>query len=296
MADRQNRLEADLEGRDEVLDHLRARLQETERTLREVTKRASEQVNHSLDPSFTSDFEVFLTLQEKSFEQERRTYETQEFNLQQRIQSLLSKSASLSTTTKEHEMEEEITDLKLNCSSLMIRLESFQREIGDLKSMNQSLKEENEGWEFLCRQRTLSGRVKNEGFLSRSRDQSSPRMDERRMEKSGQLDILDEELEMEMEELNSDLEAQSPILEQGLDFVKDLDDDEDQRDPSLSRSPESIHLKLPTGRRRVRKSVDAVAEAGQCHSDLAAELGRADVHEQGGHGQKDEMEGELRPV
>lgn len=44
IADDQSRLEADLEGRDELLDRLRGRAAEAERLLRESAKRALEQV------------------------------------------------------------------------------------------------------------------------------------------------------------------------------------------------------------------------------------------------------------
>lgn len=165
-------------------------------------------------------------------------------------------------------MQEELATLNVSHSTLLAQLNTITKEMQDLKRTNTTLKEENEGWEFLLRERTLSGRMKStfsmrEEFVD---------------EGKSQLEALDEE--MEMDELNSDLEAQSPILEDGHDhgFVRDLDDHQPSDvNGALSRSPESVHLKPSSRRRKVKAENSAGVLDGGIGTDLAAELDRAET-------------------
>lgn len=171
----------------------------------------------------------------------------------------------------------------------MAQLNTLTKEVHDLRVTNATLAEENEGWEFLLRERTLSGKVKEGGLLGYHDDLSRRHT----AEGKGHLDVLDEE--MEMDELHSDLEAQSPIMEDHQGFIRDLDQDSGV----LSRSPESVHLKPPKKSRPKGESLGDLPVTGT-GLDLAAELGRAEVDLDGSEmrvlGKGDEGEGGLDMV
>lgn len=205
--------------------------------------------------------------QERSFDAERQALQAQEAHLQQRIRALLSArpaQPSIADQRTLSDMQEELSTLNVSHSTLLAQLNTLTKEVHDLRATNATLQEENEGWEFLLRERTLSGKVREGGLLGYREDvlriaETGP----------GQLDVLDEELEMD--ELHSDLEAQSPILEDDQGFIRDLDGSK-----ALSRSPDGIHLKPPTrSRPKTSKSKDQPTPG--VGIDLAAELGRADV-------------------
>jgi hypothetical protein len=155
----------------------------------------------------------------------------------------------------------------------------------ELKTRNAELEEENTGWEFLMRERTMSGQVREGGLFGESilvnPSPDSPTMElseRRRGGRKSELEALDEELEKEMVELYSDLEAQSPILDE-QDFATDLDA-EDRRDGGGARMlvPPSRRTRA-TGKRK-GENLGNLPVTGS-GLDLAAELGRAEVDLEG---------------
>jgi hypothetical protein len=142
----------------------------------------------------------------------------------------------------------------------------MSKDLRDSREANTKLQEENEGWEYLLRERTLNGKVLEGGLLSREmstdeQPRGKPRMSE--------LEALDEELEMD--ELHSDLDAQSPIFDEEHDhvLVRNLDGQ------ILSTSPENGHLAPPKKGRKSRGSTRRVKKdiPKSPSMDLAAELG-----------------------
>jgi hypothetical protein len=203
--------------------------------------------------------------QEKAFEAERQALQTQELHLQQRIRSLMSARpahAAVSDTRNLDDLQEELASLSVSHSTILAQRNTLAKEVDDLRAIVRVLAEENEGWEFLLRERTLNGKVREGGLLG-------PREEEERYEREGsQLSVLDEELEMN--ELHSDLDAQCPILEDDQVFARDLDV------RMLSRSPEEEHLAPPRRKKENGGNLGSVPVTGN-GLDLAAELGRAEV-------------------
>ncbi|ORX35806.1 hypothetical protein BD324DRAFT_631779 [Kockovaella imperatae] len=251
----ETRLESDLMERDEVLIRLRERLSQAESQTREAQKRIAEQ--------------------EAAFEAERRALKDQETHLQQRIRALLAAKSSKPVSPVSEslddghisDLKDELASLKVSNSTLLAQLDTVNREVGELRQANVELLEENAGWEYLVRERTLSGKMPDIGcdVVSRYDDSLTPSG-----RAGGHLEALDEELEMD--ELNSDLNAQSPILEDEHVFVKSLDGESG----SMSISS-SGHLAPPKkGKIRKVESLGDLPETG-VGLDLAAELGRAEV-------------------
>ncbi|WVQ67568.1 uncharacterized protein L199_005769 [Kwoniella botswanensis] len=194
----QTRMEADLEERDELLDRLRKRLTEAERLARESQKRYIEQ--------------------EQTFDIERQALQAQENHLQQRIKTLSTSRSSRSTTPVPEveniaSLKDELASINLSHSTLLAKLNTLTRELHELKILNEELQEENEGWEFLIRERTMNGKLMEKGgILSNHLDQNQDQANNRNEEG------IDSELEEEMSELNSDLENQSPIFDDDHQF------------------------------------------------------------------------------
>lgn len=147
-------------------------------------------------------------------------------------------------------------------ATLLAQLNTLTSEMHELKAENIRLEEENQGWEFLVTKRTFNGQVRDGGGLLGKEGNGSNHVGSVEEEGMSQLDALDEE----MDELHSDLEAQSPILEDDQGFVKRLDD--------FSTSPEQKHLAPPRRRRQVRKGTVKITKSGS-GMDLAAEMDRA---------------------
>ncbi|RSH87280.1 hypothetical protein EHS25_003189 [Saitozyma podzolica] len=261
----QGRLEADLEGRDELLDHLRARMTDTERALRDQQRRYAEQ--------------------EKAFEAEREAFRAQETQLQQRIKTLGSKRTAERASKADDlvPLQEEVASLKAAHDSLVAKMNTVSLEVTDLRQRNTELEEENEGWEFLMRERTMSGQVMEGGglFGLESPPQSPPPDDGNSGRGKGaarksMLEALDEELESEMDDLQSELDAQSPIVD-GEDDVsaKDLD----QPAEVLNGTSQPARRGRRKGRQGENLGSLPVTGSGL---DLAAELGRAEVDLEGG--------------
>jgi hypothetical protein len=157
-------------------------------------------------------------------------------------------------------------------SALLAQLNTLTKELHGLRATNAALQEENEGWEYLLRERTLNGKVLEAGLLSREMSVEEPLdANELRRSRTSELEALDEELEMD--ELHSDLEAQSPIFDEKHDheFARDINEYQ------LSTSPERGHLVPPRkGRKSNKKGNLSGARNAGIGLDLATELGRAE--------------------
>ncbi|KAF9787146.1 hypothetical protein BJ322DRAFT_1210075 [Thelephora terrestris] len=167
----QRRAEDELGARIEVIEKLRSQVREIEREKREVQRRYNEQTS--------------------TFEAERQAFYDNEQHLKSRIQSLsqarrqpVLASPSIheydsetepeeeepatpvpSSTADDHDSEPpEVTALKLELSTLSTSYLSIQNtlvllqsQLVDLKRVNQELQEENESYNILLRERTLTG-------------------------------------------------------------------------------------------------------------------------------------------
>jgi hypothetical protein len=148
--------------------------------------------------------------------------------------------------------------LHISHSTLVAQVNTLSKDIHELRLVNAELKEENEGYEFLLKERTLSGKVlENPNIFGNGDYVASP----------SQLDVLDEQLEME--ELHSDLQAQSPIFEAGHRF---------ERDPpgqgGLTPQKKIMRKSRSSGGKKDSPGIGNTTGG----LDLAAELGRAEVN------------------
>ncbi|WWC62064.1 uncharacterized protein I303_104653 [Kwoniella dejecticola CBS 10117] len=249
----QSRMEADLEERDELLDRLRKRLADAERQARDSQKRYVEQ--------------------EQTFEIERQALQAQESHLQQKLKTLSSASSSrrsVTPTPPETEnvasLRDELASLNLSHSTLLAKLNTITKELHEMKIVNQELVEENEGWEFLMRERTLNGKLRQQGGLLSDQPE-----DEISISEPPQSAGSDRDLEEEMSELASDLENQSPIFDDDHQFFTDLDGHEE----NTKRKDDFL---APPRARRGKKNRPASpgGEASASGLDLASELDMAD--------------------
>jgi hypothetical protein len=55
-------------------------------------------------------------------------------------------------------MEDELASLRVSHTTLLAQLNTLSGELHELKAENIRLREENEGWEYLVRERTFPGR------------------------------------------------------------------------------------------------------------------------------------------
>ncbi|WVW84016.1 hypothetical protein I302_106043 [Kwoniella bestiolae CBS 10118] len=248
----QSRMEADLEERDELLDRLRKRLSEAERQARESQKRYIEQ--------------------EQTFDIERQALQAQETHLQQRIKSLSTSKSSRSTTPIPEveniaSLKDELASINLSHSTLLAKLNTLTKELHDLKILNEELQEENEGWEFLIRERTLNGKLREKGGILANPNQNQ---EEEKEQKGDDVDV-DSELEEEMSELNSDLENQSPIFDDDHHFFATNLDSGANKD---FLAPPTKHSRR--GGRKNRTASRSSAVEGKSGLDLASELSMVD--------------------
>lgn len=180
------------------------------------------------------------------------------------------------------DLQEELATLNISHSTILAQLNTLGKEVQELRTNNKALKEENEGWEVLLRERTLNGKVREGGLLGTQYDTDH---------EEGYPRGCDEEAEMD--ELHSKLDAQSPVCEGEHGFVKDLD-----REGMLSQSPPGVSLSPPKAQRKQSqgKNPDDLL-ATKAGLDLAAELGRAEADSSGSEmqvlGKGDEREGKL---
>ncbi|KAK8864475.1 hypothetical protein IAR55_001725 [Kwoniella newhampshirensis] len=274
----QSRMEADLEERDDLLERLRKRVGEAERQVRDSQKRYLEQ--------------------EKSFDLERKALQAQEDHLQKRIIQLQKSSGARTPTSipdsEDHNvvsLKDELASMNLSHSTLLAKLNTITKELEDLKVVNKELEEENEGWEFLIRERTLNGKVRQGvGFLGRDRTDSEEEEDASSGVagsvggRSG-LESVDEDLDAEMEELNSDLEAQSPIFDDEHHFIKNID----ERQGGFLAPPRG---KSRGQGRKIKGDGAATSPVSSIRGglDLAAELGMADGFDLDSRGKSEETQ------
>ena len=185
----QRRAEDELGARIEVIEKLRSQVRELEKERRDLLRRYNEQVRCA--PYVPIGSQLNHTLQTSTFEAERQAFYDNEQHLKSRIQSLsqarrqpVLPSPSIHEYESEAEPEEEeppvpapssttddpdneppeVTALKLELSTLSTSHVSIQNtlvllqsQLLDLKRVNQELQEENESYNILLRERTLTG-------------------------------------------------------------------------------------------------------------------------------------------
>ncbi|RXK37059.1 hypothetical protein M231_05647 [Tremella mesenterica] len=278
----QSRLETDLEERNDILDRIRSRLSEAERNAREAQRRYAEQ--------------------EKSFDAERQAFLAQEQHLQTRLIALKSSTVPVKKKETNEQAQEELASLHVAHSAILAQLHTLSAEVHELRGENVKLKEENEGWEFLVRDRTFNENLRG-GFIAppvirtedhddlaefveaheNDDDEDGFGNEDGRKGRLGTLGTLDEEIDEEideeMEELHSDLEAQSPIFEDENVFAKDLDSV-----PVSTKGRRKGHkgdLLAPPPRRKSKGENLGDLPVTGSGLDLAAELGRAEAAQGG---------------
>ncbi|BEI94400.1 uncharacterized protein CcaverHIS019_0608590 [Cutaneotrichosporon cavernicola] len=198
----QGDMEEQLEGANDLIDHLRHNLEDVERQLRQGQRRYADQ--------------------EKAFEAERMVHQAEQNHLVHRIKSLTTEriarpsaeDGDMSAATAA--LQEELITLSASHQTLVAQLTTLADEMHEIKSENSRLIEENESWQLLIEERTLAGHMR--GGLIPGTSPSPPPADGvitpssiQRKEPSA-LETLEEQLEMD--ELHSELEAQQPIFEE----------------------------------------------------------------------------------
>lgn len=141
---------------------------------------------------------------------------------------------------------------------LLSQLDSLSAEVQECRTENTRLKEENEGWEYLVRERTFQGHLlMRDEFGSQEGDG-----------RGRPLEALDEELESEMNDLHSELDVHSPPLddEQSLSRTSTL---------GMGRGARRDGDGIASRQTSISASLDVTQEPTP-GMDLAAELGRAD--------------------
>lgn len=214
--------------------------------------------------------------QEKAIEAERTAFQAQETHLNAKIRQLQSSSATMSITPlPSQELQADLGSLRVSHATLLAQLDALSSELHETRSDNVRLKEENEGWEYLVTERTLQGNLNLFHGLGgdEAEGEDGDEVDDgegTRRRGTGQLEALDEELESEMDDLHGDLDAQSPILEDGpvLSRTSTLR-------IGAARRPGGRGVALPVSRQvSISGSLDVAQHTPG--TDLAAELGRAD--------------------
>ncbi|EIW70397.1 hypothetical protein TREMEDRAFT_60894 [Tremella mesenterica DSM 1558] len=303
----QSRLETDLEERNDILDRIRSRLSEAERNAREAQRRYAEQLTAlRLVSSKTHVGAMILgclpNKQEKSFDAERQAFLAQEQHLQTRLIALKSSTVPVKKKETNEQAQEELASLHVAHSAILAQLHTLSAEVHELRGENVKLKEENEGWEFLVRDRTFNENLRG-GFIAppvirtedhddlaefveaheNDDDEDGFGNEDGRKGRLGTLGTLDEEIDEEideeMEELHSDLEAQSPIFEDENVFAKDLDSV-----PVSTKGRRKGHkgdLLAPPPRRKSKGENLGDLPVTGSGLDLAAELGRAEAAQGG---------------
>ena len=303
----QRRAEDELSARIEVIEKLRSQARELEKEKREIQRRYNEQVYHGT----YIPIESLLTCssrQTSTFEAERQAFYDNEQHLKSRIQSLsqarrqpVLPSPSIHEYESETEPEEEepptpvppsttgdpdneppeVTALKLELSTLSTSYVSIQNtlvllqsQLVDLKRVNQELQEENESYNILLRERTLTGQfdlskrlngapsdAADDDSVARSRDDDAGSM---RSTSRSLLDPVDEAPESG---------PMDPSLVNGFDAP-------DNTSMSSGHRPSGRHI-----RRNNTSSASQSPTRGETLADLpitgpgldlAAELGRAE--------------------
>lgn len=209
-------------------------------------------------------------MQDSAFEAERQAFQDSEARLYDQIRALsASKAASPGKAKEVDQLQEELANLTVSQSALLAQVYGLTGELDRSKRENKELREENEAWEYLVRQQTLGGHFTDALTPQEAGGEGG---DEHRDKAQGgaglpKLDERDEDEEAsEMDELHSELEAQTPILEDAAGFIVNLD-----VGPEVGMS--ALGIPRATSRRRTRPRKDT--REGDVTYDLAAELDRA---------------------
>ncbi|KAI0652201.1 hypothetical protein C8Q79DRAFT_896807 [Trametes meyenii] len=297
----QNRMEEEMAARMEVAEKLRTQVRDLEKEKRDIQRRYNEQT--------------------ATFEAERQAFYDNEQHLKSRIQSLtqarkqpppvLTSPSVVSVAESEADVEEqpaeaseppkqdlndpeqepaEMTALRLELSTLSTSYNSLQStlvllqtQLNDLKRVNNELQEENESYNILLREKTLSGQfdvlrmggsssVPTEPSDSEAGDEDDGRDAESLRSRTTARSVLDpvDECAEEQHNLDPDFE-----LQETEDRGETLDEE------LASRAPRK------GGRRRTTSTASRSSPAPRGESlanlpitgpglDLAAELGRAE--------------------
>ena len=160
--------------------------------------------------------------------------------------------------------QEELALLRSSHSIVLAKMAILAQDLENTKAENSRLEEENVGWEFLVRERTLNGTMlEGGGLLSRNLSLDVPTADSpfdlRHDWQASQTEQLDEGLDQHEQAIY--LNAQAPEVEDEDHLVRNLD--------GCPVSP---------GRRRLKKKISKMRKEMVMGSgvDLAAELDRAE--------------------
>ncbi|KAI0639734.1 hypothetical protein C8Q77DRAFT_1152691 [Trametes polyzona] len=294
----QNRMEEEMAARVEVIEKLRTQVRDLEKEKRDIQRRYNEQTT--------------------TFEAERQAFYDNEQHLKSRIQSLtqarkqpppvLTSPSVVSVAESETDVEEqptevaeppkqdlndpeqepaEMTALRLELSTLSTSYNSLQStlvllqtQLNDLKRVNNELQEENESYNILLREKTLSGQFDVMRMGGTSSVPTEPSDSEAGDEDDGR----------DAESLRSRTTARSV-----LDPVDELAEEQHELDPNFelerqereAQEDESTRAPRRGGRRRTTSTASRSSPAPRGESlanlpitgpglDLAAELGRAE--------------------
>jgi hypothetical protein len=309
-------MEEEMSARIEVTEKLRSQIRELEKEKRDLHRQYNEQVSpraqHSTQRRQT------CVPKTATFEAERQSFYDNEQHLKSRIQSLsqmrkqpavprsptsliLSETdaqveeeeepvqPSISSQEKEdpHEEPAEMTALRLELSTLSTSYASLQNtlvllqtQLVDVKRVNNQLQEENESYNILLREKTLSGQyglfrqVTGDGSSFDEDDQTDDIGDVQSMRstaQSSQLDTVDEcpDEEVFQNEFGPD-----------RDYMRSSDDEDSLGRESSSRGKRSRHGRSRHGGSSLSPVPRGESLAGLPITgpglDLAAELGRAE--------------------
>ena len=182
-----------------------------------------------------------------------------------RIRQLQSSSSTkLSRSPSNSEgLQEDLESLRISHATLLAQLDSLSREVHNTRTENVKLQEENEGWEFLIRERTFQGHL----FHQHQHQEDNKDQDEGEQGKA-QLEALDEELELEMDDLNTEIDAHSPMSDEDTLSLRSTLRGQVKRRPQRHQ---------PISRQTsISESLDPGHDMGTgLGLDLATELGRA---------------------
>ncbi|KAI0778511.1 hypothetical protein BD413DRAFT_489951 [Trametes elegans] len=295
----QNRMEEEMAARMEVIEKLRTQTRELEKEKRDLHRRYNEQT--------------------ATFEAERQAFYDNEQHLKSRIQSLtqarkqpppvLTSPSVVSVSESETDVEEqpveseesakqdvndpeqepaEMTALRLELSTLSTSYNSLQStlvllqtQLNDLKRVNNELQEENESYNILLREKTLSGQFDVMRMGGTSSGPTEP----------SDSDAGDEDDGRDAESMRSRNTARSV-----LDPVDERAEEHHELDPQFEQEPKETEVvdeeaaaRAPRrgGRRRTTSTASRGSPAPRGESlanlpitgpglDLAAELGRAE--------------------
>ncbi|KAI0094986.1 hypothetical protein BDY19DRAFT_988770 [Irpex rosettiformis] len=294
----QTRMEEEMSARIEVIEKLRSQVRELEKEKRDSQRRYNEQT--------------------ASFEAERQAFYDNEQHLKSRIQSLsqarkqppqsmpsapsvvsLVESEADAEPEQESQAAQDVNDpeqepaemtalrlelstLSISHASLQSTLHLLQSQLNDLKRVNNELQEENESYNILLREKTLTGQfdVLRMGGASISEvDDESARGSDDGSESGRDADSL------------ASKGTSRSVLDPVHELAEELENDQQEQpemDPQFQQSePDEQDENEPSGRRtrHGRKRSSVIVSRGESLAnlpitgpglDLAAELGRAE--------------------